>query len=370
MSSSAAGPPGIATTGAQPPPCVLLLHVVDEPCQLGGVERVLELLGRGLQEGPWRLMAAVNRGELHDRWVAAGLEVAVLPPRRPLVSFALAVHRLLSRERPALVHSQHRLTTLLAHVRPGRGYRLLHTFPVEHTDKRHLARFGDRQIAVSRAVRDHAAEHYDLDASRIDVVYNGVPPAPPGLAPLPGRAGGRLRAVVVARLTEQKGQRVLLEALRLLEPSVRLRLEVILVGDGPDREALEARAREIGVASSLVFAGHQDDVYPYLAGADFALLPSLWEGFPLVILEAFECARPVVATAVAGVPEIVDESVGRVVPAGSPEALAAALTEMVEESSHLPALGAAALRRVRESFSLERMLEGYARTFRRLLAER
>lgn len=349
-------------------PLVLLLHVVDEPGQLGGVERVLELLGRGLAAGPWRLAAAVNEGELHDRWAAAGLEVETLPPRHPLPAFAAAVHRLLSRRAPAVVHSQHRLTTLLAHLRPGRGYRLLHTFPVEQHDKTRWRWFGDRQIAVSAALRDHVIERYGVDPETIEVVYNGVPAAPAGLQGLPPRSDERLRAAVVARLTEQKGHLVLVEALRRLEASARRRLEVVLVGDGPDQAAIERRAQQAGVASTLRFEGHRTDVYPYLAGADFALLPSLWEGFPLVVLEAFECARPVVATAVAGVPEIVDASVGRLVPPGDPAALAEALAEMVARREELPALGAAALERVRTRFSLERMVEGYAGTIERLLA--
>lgn len=358
-----------ATAPADDRPRVLLVHVVDEPRQFGGVERVLELLGRGLQDGPWRLAAAVNEGELHDRWAAAGLPVATLPPRRPLTAFAPALHRTLSRERPALVHSQHRLTTLLAQLRPGRSYRLLHTFAVEQHDRRRCTFFGDRQIAVSRALRDHVVDRYRVDASRIDVVYNGVPPPPAGLEPMPPRRPDRVRAVIPARLTEQKGHRVLLEALRRLPPATLGSLEVILVGDGPDREPLEALARETGVDASLRFVGHQADVYPWLAGADFALLPSLWEGFPLVILEAFECARPVVASAVAGVPEIVDDSVGRLVPPGDPEALAAALAETVASRAELPALGEAARRRVREGFSLERMIAGYARAFRAVLDE-
>lgn len=351
-------------------PVVLLLHVVDEPRQFGGVERVLELLGRGLASRSWKLVAAVNEGVLHERWVAAGLEVATLPPRRPLVRFGASVHRLLSRRRPDLVHSQHRLTTLLAHLRPRRGYRLLHTFPVEQHDGTRLAWFGDRQIAVSAALRDHVVTAYGVDPETIEVVYNGVPPAPPDLAPALPETGGRVRAAVIARLAEQKGHRVLLEALRRLDPAVRDRLEVVLVGDGPDRASLEDLARRTGVEHHLSFAGRQEDVYPYLASSDLAVLPSLWEGFPLVVLEAFECARPVVASAVAGVPEIVDDSVGRLVRPGDPEELAAALRWAVEERELLPALGATALRRVRARFSLERMLAGYARAFERLLASR
>jgi glycosyltransferase involved in cell wall biosynthesis len=191
---------------------------------------------------------------------------------------------------------------------------------------------------------------------------------PPDVVPVVGHRADSVRAVVVARLSEQKGHRVLIEALKRLEETVRSRLEVVLVGDGPERGALERAAREGGVQASLVFAGHQDDVYPWLVGSDVALLPSLWEGFPLVILEAFECARPVIATRVAGVPEIVDESVGLLVEPGDAEGLAAALAATVERRDRLPELGATAYRRVRERFSLERMLAGYAGAFQRLLA--
>jgi glycosyltransferase involved in cell wall biosynthesis len=143
-------------------------------------------------------------------------------------------------------------------------------------------------------------------------------------------------AVVVGRLARQKGQDVLLDAW----PAVRERVadaELVLVGDGPDRAALEDRA-----VAGVRFAGKQEDVRPWLAAADVVASPSRWEaGLSLAAMEAMAAARPLVATAVEGMGEVEAAGAGAVVPVDGAARLAAALADRLADPARAAAEGAA-----------------------------
>lgn len=165
---------------------------------------------------------------------------------------------------------------------------------------------------------------------RIVVVPCGIEPAafadPP---PLPPR-DGPLRLVAVGRLSEQKGQLLLVEALaRALRDGADLHLT--LVGDGELRAPIEAAIARAGIADRVTLTGWVDEarVRAELAAAQVMVMPSFAEGLPMVIMEAMAARRPVIATWVAGIPELVrDGDTGRLVPAGDAPALAAAMAEM------------------------------------------
>lgn len=137
--------------------------------------------------------------------------------------------------------------------------------------------------------------------------------------------------LTVARLTEQKGHRFLIEALPALLaewPS----LVCLFVGEGECRESLRELARKNGVEQSCRFVGSRDDVVDWYAAADVVVLPSLSEGFPFVLLEALAMSCPVVATAVNGVPEIIEEgTTGVLVPPRNARALETAIRNVLRD---------------------------------------
>jgi glycosyltransferase involved in cell wall biosynthesis len=157
----------------------------------------------------------------------------------------------------------------------------------------------------------------------------------------------------VARLDDRKGHRVLFDALVLLKDHGE-RPVVELLGDGPERQALEAEARERGLAGQLEFRGWQTEegVRASLDGCRFLVLPSRAEGLPVAIMEAFARARPVIATAIAGIPEIVEDGRnGRLVPAGDAPALASAIRQLLAMTpAQLEALGLQGRRAVEMRF--------------------
>jgi glycosyltransferase involved in cell wall biosynthesis len=168
----------------------------------------------------------------------------------------------------------------------------------------------------------------------------------------------------VARLAEVKGQRTLIRAL-VHVPQAR----VVLVGEdlergGAYRDELADEAEQLGVADRVVFAGYREDATELMSRAAIVALPSTTEGLPIVLLEAMARARPVVATPVGGVPELVaDGETGLIVPPDDPKALADALLRLLGDRGFAQRLGDAGRERVRSAFSADaqesRILELY-----------
>lgn len=158
---------------------------------------------------------------------------------------------------------------------------------------------------------------------------------------------GRNLIVTVARLAHQKGIDILIEAARralTIDPSLRF----VVVGDGPQRDDARRWAQEAGVEDRVRFVGHSDNAPLYLAAADLFFLPSRWESLPITIVEAFQQATPVLATDTAGVVELVDAAVGRVVPIGDVNAMAHALIDLTGDPAQLASMAEAALARAKE----------------------
>jgi colanic acid/amylovoran biosynthesis glycosyltransferase len=174
--------------------------------------------------------------------------------------------------------------------------------------------------------------------------------------------------VAIGRLSEQKGFSVLVEAIALAAPR-HPGLRLVLVGDGPLRPALETAIVKNGLGGVISLAGWQDEagVRAALAQAQALILPSFAEGLPVVVMEAMAAGRPVIATAIAGVPELVEQGKnGWLVPAGDPAALAAAIDEMAATPAKTrTAMGRAARVRVmarhdidHEAAKLAALIEG------------
>lgn len=162
---------------------------------------------------------------------------------------------------------------------------------------------------------------------------------------------------VVARLEPEKGHPTLLEAwptvLRAVPDSY-----LLIVGEGSRRDALEAQARELRIAHRVVFTGRRDDVPAVTAALDVAVLPSYREAQGLTILEAMALSRPVVASDVGGIPEMIEDGVtGLLVPPHDADALAAAIVRLLRDHPLADTLGRAGHDLVHDRFCIELMVQ-------------
>ena len=176
--------------------------------------------------------------------------------------------------------------------------------------------------------------------------------------------------VAVSRLVRQKGVDVAIDALAAIRerhPAAQL----VVLGEGPLRGELVELAAQRGVSDAVSFPGRVGDVAWWLRRANVVVHPARWEGFGLALLEAMLCARPVVATAVSSIPEIVaDGETGLLVPPDDPAALAEAVNALLDDPARATALGEAGRVRARAEFSVARMAERTAAAYEEALSPR
>jgi glycosyltransferase involved in cell wall biosynthesis len=218
------------------------------------------------------------------------------------------------------------------------------------------AKLADAVVAPSRVTADELESDYGCRVAT--VIANGI--APLDLPPRPPAEPG-VEVLYAGRLRTRKAVAVLIEAFARVHsrvPATRLRL----AGDGEQRPALEEQVRRLELADAVRFEGAvpHDRMAELYAAADLFCLPSLYEGFPLAILEAMAAGLPVVATRVAGTPEAIEDGVhGRLVEAEDVAGLAAALLDLIEDEEGRRRMGRQARRRVDEEFSIERIGAAY-----------
>ena len=234
------------------------------------------------------------------------------------------------------------------------------------------ARWSDLLIAVSQATVQQCLDSGIGRPDQYRVIYNGIDlphflDYQRGTRPIAGPAGFPVIGTI-GSLTAEKGIDVLLRAMPgLLGRHPRLQLCVI--GDGPLRSQLQEIARELGIGEQAHFPGIVTDVRTWLAHLDVLVAPSLREGLPTVLLEGMALERPVVASRVGGVPEIVDDGVsGLLVPAGAPDELGQAIDLMLRDEGKRLEMGRAGRERVVERFGLEEMLRQTESAYDQLLA--
>ncbi len=160
-------------------------------------------------------------------------------------------------------------------------------------------------------------------------------------------------------LTEQKGISYLIQALARTAPD-QPRLRLLILGDGPLRQSLQKLAEDLTIQDRVLFTGFRTDIGELLQIMDIYALPSLWEGHPLVLLEAMAAGKPVVATDIPGSREVVaPEQTGLLVPPRDPHQLAQALLLLASDSSLRQRMGDAGRRLLLERFTIDRMTREY-----------
>jgi glycosyltransferase involved in cell wall biosynthesis len=224
--------------------------------------------------------------------------------------------------------------------------------------ERGLARLARKVVTITEALREFNIERVGLPAEKVETIHYGLDDLPePWGENEPDNVTGRI-LLSVSRLTPQKGIDVAIRALPLLPDDTTL----VVLGEGPEREALEALARELGVAERLFLPGRVPDVAAWLRRATVYVHPARWEGFGLGVLEAMLAELPVVASDVSSLPELVGDA-GLLVRPDDPSALALAVAQALDS----PELGAHGRTRAQREFSVARMADRTVDLYSRIL---
>ena len=346
----------------------------------GGGERYLELLFDRLDRSRYRALLICPEpgpfvGHMKERGVETHL-VHLAPLFNPMALWRLT--RLLARERVTILQTHGARANFYGRIAGRLAGVPVIISTVHNSLKDYSARSLTRWfyatalrltlslvhqiICVSDSTRRDLIDECPAAEARTQTVYNGVDPSAFPSQQDRQKVRQELRItqgpvlVVIARLTEQKGHRYLLQALPDLLKTCP-HLCCVFVGEGELHDTLRRMAIDLGVEGACRFLGVRDDIADILAAADLFVLPSLSEGFPFVLLEALAMGRPVIASRVNGVSELIeDHKTGLLVPPRDSQALARAIREMLSDPAAASKMGAVGRAVVRERFTVSRMV--------------
>ncbi len=363
-----------------------ICHVIHA-LGVGGAEILVDQMVRRLSDEFHCVVAVLDEiGEIGDRLKRDGFVVEHLH-RQPGIDRGCAkrLKSFADREGAQILHAHQYTPFFQAMLSRG----LIGRRPVVFTEhgrhfpdlpsrkrsivNRLLLRSCDRLIGCGGAVRQALIHNEGLPESRVEVIYNGVdlkalgkssPGARENIRKEFGYSSDDFVAVLVARLHELKDHQTALRAVdaaRQQIPGLRL----LLAGDGDQRAAIEQTIRERGLEKTVTLAGTRQDVADLLAAADVFLMSSISEGIPLTVIEAMAARRPVISTAVGGLPELIEHGVtGFLAPSRDDAALAKSLIELYRDGSLREQMAETAAQRANEKFSLDGMLNGYRDVYR------
>ncbi len=391
-----ASPEAPAAAGPAVDPRPLIAHVIFR-LGVGGLENGVVNLVNRLPPERFRhaIVCLTDYTEFRARITRADVAVYAIHKRPGHdLRASLRLYRLFRRLRPAIVHSRNLgclealppawLAGVPRRIHGEHGWDVFDPAGASRKYQRLRRVHGllvDRFVPLSEELERYLVDRVGIPPARITRIYNGVDTErfapgsgrpdvlPPGFA-----APGDLVIGTVGRMHGVKDQLNLAQAFTRLVGAVGRaadRLRLVMIGDGPLREACAAQLGAAGLADRCWLPGDRGDVPALMRAMSVFVLPSQAEGISNTVLEAMASGLPVVATAVGGNPELViDGETGRLVPPGDPAALATALRGYLDDPTLGVRHGAAGRARARARFSLEGMLQRYGELYANALARR
>jgi glycosyltransferase involved in cell wall biosynthesis len=361
---------------------IRVVHLVLS-LNIGGLEKVVYDLTRHAdrENFPASVICLGEVGALESDFQSAGVEVEGLKVHgQGALRNIRALVRRLRQIKPDVIHTHNAAAHIVGAIAAKLGGVpvVVNTRHGKHVvtgwrnflGNRLATRLTDRMVAVSGSTAEIALAADRIPQSRLAIIRNGVD------LELYRQSGGAPRArtgtaIHAARLDNAtKDQPTLLRAVRLVvdrEPG----FTIDIVGDGADRQALEALCDELQLRSHVRFLGFRSDVHALLPQADLFVLSSVTEGLPMTLLEASAAGLAIVSTDVGGISELVSHNeTGILVPAQSPEALAQAILELLHDPARADAMGRAGRCRVEETFDIRHVTACYEQLYAELFQER
>jgi len=350
-----------------------ILHI-SRTMDIGGAERIVYQLSSDLKDEFDSVHVASTGGLWESELAAQGIQhhkILDIDSKNPVTVLKLlfSIHQIIKQKGITIVHTHHRMAAfyirLLKLVHP----KLIHVYTAHNVFKDKLPLYGfalknAKSVAVGEAVNKNLKEDVGITDSR--VIYNGVvlKETDEQVDEIISYDGIKLGCI--ARLSEQKGLTYLLDAMSLLTiKDIRL----FIVGEGELREELENKVKELNLQDSVTFLGYRKDIVECINSFDFCVLPSVFEGFGLVAIEAFMNSKTLVATDIPGLNEVVTNKNGVLVPAKDPAALASAIDKLATDATLRQELASQAKKDYENRFSYPMFLENYRALYREIQGE-
>lgn len=358
--------------------------------KIGGAERVVLQLSKGLDINRFTvsICCLAERGPIFDEAEEAGIKIYSLGIKNRWDFLKiLRLVKILKKLNIHILHAHLFHANILSRI-IGKISNVPIIISTEHIMgmesslrilvNRLTSTFVTKYIVVSEAVGGFLNKNVKIRPCKISTVLNGIEYnnfkisliAQEKLKEQFGLTTSQEVIGTIARLHRQKGHIYLLHAITKVV-KVFPNAKFLVVGDGPLKYKLEELAHKLGIGNNVIFTGNQKDISTILSLINIFVLPSLWEGLPITILEAMAMKKPVVVTNVSGNPEVViDNITGILVPPKEPTLLAEAILRLLRDKGLSLKLGEAGYQRGKEKFSKEQMIAKTAMIYDELLKEK
>lgn len=281
----------------------------------------------------------------------------------------IQLFKVLKKEQPCIVHSHHRKTTLwTVLLRPFVKIKIIHTHHVILENRWWWGLFkADIYVGVANHVARNLSGYFRIPPSKIIVIPNGV------IVPanqIGDCQADKNTAVMISRLEDGKGHDYLIKAWRKVADVVP-GAKLVMLGDGSLLNSLKEQAKKLGLENNIVFVGFQPEVYKWICKAEFVIMPSLSEGLPLSVLEAFAAGRAVIASDIEGNLEIVEHGIsGLVFPVGNENELAHCVLKLFADKAFSQQLGSNANKVFVKNFAFDKMIGGYSSLYQSIFQKK
>lgn len=345
---------------------------------LAGAETMCENLTRELMKlGNQVIVVSLYtyHSAITDRLEQAGADVRYLGKKPGLdLSMISKLRKIFEIEKPDVVHT-HRYVMRYAipAARMAGVPRCVHT--VHSIAQKENTKLGVRinrffyrrgystPVALSTIVQRTVQEVYKLPEQKAPVVFNGIDLSRCREKKSYVMEGRPFSILHIGRFTDLKNQDLILKTVeKLKKKGIDFRLK--LIGDGENLEAMKDLAKELGLEQEVSFLGLQADVYPFLEQADLFILPSKYEGMPMTLLEAMGTGLPIVASAVGGIPDMLENGESALLIEPTEQALEEAIIQLYSSETLRQKLGQGAILRSAD-FSAEAMAQNYVRLYQK-----
>ena len=356
----------------------LRIGLANETDGPGGAEMLLiqlaeELRSRGHEVIP--ILPTRLKGWLHDHLADRGFQFETVElVAGSYWSCTRDLFRLIREHELDVLHS-HEFTMAIFGAAASRAAGVRHVITMHGNQtmvdvlRRRVAlraafRISHATVAVSEDTRIHLTESLGLSDESVVTIRNGIPKRSADSEPVNKEFGldaGDLLILAVGGLHKRKGHALLIEALSRLQEQERIPpWKLVIAGAGPEHRELLALVRGKGLEQHVHLPGQREDIPALQAAADIFVMPSLWEGLPLAILEAMLAGTPVIASSTSGIPEAISqEEDGILVKPGSVDALCGALERLMNSEELRQRLGEAGRARAERDFTIGRMTDQY-----------
>ncbi len=366
-----------------------VIHLVEE-LTIGGLEKILTAIVLNLDKEKYNVSVWCLRegGFFADKLVKEGIDVKILQistSRNPLSIYKL--YKLLKSHKFDIIHTHAysagtigRISAFLA----GIPVIISHNQNVyDYYNKYYhfvewlLSLITDGIICVSDEVKRFTNETQGIDSKRLLTIYNGID----NVCPVDEKDTSGLRKELgipinhsvmgtIAQFSKKKGLAYLIKSASILLEH-RKDVNFLLVGEGSIMEELKKLCINLKVEKSVIFAGERSDIPKILSLIDIFVLPSIREGLPLAVLEAMDCGKPIIATNVGGVPEIVKNGInGILVQPKDPEALYSAMKELLDDRGKIEKMGYEGKKICGKNFSSKAMVDRVEELYDKLVNEK